>query len=106
MKSLVRVSEILYMKSSVRVSEILYTKSLRNIVCGIFSQHVILITRVRMQYRELLLKWAVVCLELLPHVGINRSLDVMRQKWRKVKRPAAAGNRTQDTWLVQPVLCH
>ena len=25
---------------------------------------------------------------------------------RKVKRPAVAGYRTQDTWLVQPVLCH
>ena len=44
------------------------------------------------------------CLELLPHVGINS--DVMRRKLRKVKRPAAAGNQTQDTWLVQPVLCH
>ena len=22
------------------------------------------------------------------------------------KRPAVTGNRTQDTWLVQPVLCH
>ena len=30
----------------------------------------------------------------------------MRQKKRKVKRLAAAGSRTQDSWLELPVLCH
>ena len=30
----------------------------------------------------------------------------LNKKERKVKRLAVAGNRTQDTWLVQPVLCH
>ena len=34
------------------------------------------------------------------------NLDVLRRKQREVKRPAVAGNLTQDTWLVQPVLCH
>ena len=33
-------------------------------------------------------------LELLPHIP------------RKVKRQAVTWNRTQDTWLLQPVLCH
>ena len=33
-------------------------------------------------------------------------LDIFEAKMRKVKRLAVVGNRTQDTWLVQPVLCH
>ena len=33
------------------------------------------------------------------------NLDILRQKERKVKRPAVTRNRIQDTWLVQPVLC-
>ena len=65
-----QMSEILYMKSLVRVPKEIFSqcpkyyiwKSLWNIVCGIFSQHVILLTRVRMQYHELVLKWAVVCI--------------------------------------------
>ena len=36
----------------------------------------------------------------------KENLDVMRRKQRKVKRPAVTRNRTQDTWLVEPVLCH
>ena len=36
----------------------------------------------------------------------KENLDVLRLKQRRAKRPAVAGNRIQDTWLVQPVLCH
>ena len=44
-------------------------------------------------------KW---CLELLPLVGIR----CFEAKIEEVKRPAAAGNWTQDTWVVQAVLCN
>ena len=32
--------------------------------------------------------------------------SIMSLEARKVKRLAVTGNQTQDTWLVQPVLCH
>ena len=42
-------------------------------------------------------------LRLLPYAGIERFLDVIKQ--RKVKRQAVtAWDRTQDTWFVQPVV--
>ena len=43
---------------------------------------------------------------------LSQSLNVenfcLTLEWyeAKCKRPAVAGNQTQDTWLVQPVLCH
>ena len=43
-------------------------------------------------------------LEILPHIGKKRNLDVMRRK--QLEESEKAGSRTQDTWLVQPVLCH
>ena len=42
------------------------------------------------------------CLELLPYVGIKK----IEMKVEESERPAVTRNPTQDTWLVQPVLCH
>ena len=36
----------------------------------------------------------------------GESWDVLWVKLRKVKKLAVTRNSTQDTWLVQPVLCH
>ena len=44
----------------------------------------------------------VVCVER--HTWKN--LDVLRWKYRKVKRLAVNRNQTKDTWLVQPVVWH
>ena len=46
------------------------------------------------------------CLELLPHVGVKKSLMFNEVKIVESEKSAVAGNQTQDTWLVQPVLCH
>ena len=58
-----------------------------------------------------LLEWNVVHWSRMKSVGME--WDDLKEKFRcyevqieESEKPAAARNRTQDTWRVQPVLCH
>ena len=42
------------------------------------------------------------CLELLPHIRIKRDYNVFEATIEESERPEVTGNRTQDTYLVQP----
>ena len=46
------------------------------------------------------------CLELFASCWNEERLDVFEAKIEESEKASSAGNRTQDTWLVQPVLCH